>query len=59
MDDIVKRLRKEGESALRKHLSLGMHDLCTEAANEIERLRDKILKIEMTRRLDAQITAHT
>lgn len=37
--DIVERLRVNGENALRKHLSLGMHGLCTEAADEIERLR--------------------
>lgn len=39
MTDIVQRLRQEGEDAMRKHLSLGMHKLCEEAADEIERLR--------------------
>lgn len=37
--DIVEKLRAEGENAMRKHLSLGMHALCSEAADEIERLR--------------------
>ena len=37
--DIVTRLRAEGENAMRQHLSLGMHKLCAEAADEIARLR--------------------
>lgn len=40
MDDIVARLRREGENAMRKHLSMGMHGLCAEAAHEIERCRE-------------------
>lgn len=39
MTDIVDRLRAEGADAMHKHLSLGMHGLCADAANEIERLR--------------------
>jgi hypothetical protein len=39
MTDIVERLRREGESAQSKHLSMGMWRLCAEAADEIERLR--------------------
>ena len=42
--DIVARLRTEGEDAMRKHLSLGMHALCTAAADEIERLRAEVQK---------------
>lgn len=38
MSEIVDRLRLQGENAMRQHLSLGMHKLCTEAADEIERL---------------------
>jgi uncharacterized protein (DUF1778 family) len=41
-DDIVARLRAEGENAMRQHLSLGMHKLCNDAADEIERLRATI-----------------
>lgn len=39
MSPLVESLRTQGENALRRHLSLGMHKLCTEAADEIERLR--------------------
>ncbi len=35
---LVERLRLEGEDAMRKHLSLGMWKLCSEAADEIELL---------------------
>lgn len=35
---LVERLRSEGESAFRKHYSLGMWAMCIEAADEIERL---------------------
>ena len=34
--DLVKRLRAEGDSALRKHLSMGMAKLCAEAADALE-----------------------
>lgn len=44
MADIVERLRNEGRDAMAKHLSLGMHTLCSEAADEIERLRDELDK---------------
>lgn len=37
--DIVDRLRAEGADAMRRHYSLGMHTLCSEAADEIDRLR--------------------
>ena len=39
MTDIVERLRSEGSDALAKHYSLGMYQLCSDAADEIERLR--------------------
>ena len=39
MTDIVERLRAEGSNALARHYSLGMHHLCSDAADEIERLR--------------------
>ena len=42
MNDIVERLRLQGENAMRQHLSLGMHKLCEEAAAEIERLQSII-----------------
>lgn len=38
MHELVSRLRREGENAMRRNLSLGMHALCAEAADEIERL---------------------
>jgi hypothetical protein len=41
--DIIERLRGEGSDAMRKHLSLGMFNLCAEAADEIEHLRRMIL----------------
>lgn len=41
-EDIVVRLRREGEDAMRRHLSLGMHGLCAEAADEIEKLRQMV-----------------
>ena len=34
-------------------------DMLRNAADEIERLRDKMLELEMLRRADAQIQAHT
>lgn len=37
-DGLVYRLRREGENAMRQHLSMGMHKLCAEAADEIDRL---------------------
>ena len=36
--ELVELLRQESESALRQHLSMGMHQLCTRAADAIERL---------------------
>lgn len=39
---LVERLRREGENAMRKHLSMGMWRLCQEAADEIEVLRSKL-----------------
>ncbi len=45
MSDIVERLRSEGENATRKHYSLGMWMLCSEAADEIETLRAALAKI--------------
>ncbi len=45
MTDIVKRLRAEGENAMRQHLSLGMHRLCALAADEIERLRGVVAEL--------------
>lgn len=41
-DDLVARLRREGESAFHKHYSLGMWKLCAEAADEIDRLNRKL-----------------
>lgn len=38
--DIVERLRNEGKDAFTRKYSLGMFLLCTEAADEIERLRN-------------------
>ena len=43
-DDLVARLRSEGENALRKHTSLGMWGLCAEAAARIEGLESAIDK---------------
>lgn len=40
-EDIVTRLRREGENAMRKHLSMGMWQLCAEAADVIEGLRSE------------------
>ena len=40
--DLVARLRAQGTDAFAKHYSLGMFKLCTEAADEIERLRSDI-----------------
>lgn len=42
VSNLIERLRGEGADAMRKHLSLGMWALCSEAADEIERLQ-KIL----------------
>ena len=42
MTDIVDRLRAEGKDALAKHASLGMYGLCSDAADEIERLRSSL-----------------
>jgi hypothetical protein len=39
MSDIVERLEVEGSDAFRKHYSLGMWELCAEAAREIKSLR--------------------
>lgn len=39
MTDIVKRLRDQGKDAFAKHYSLGMFQLCSDAVDEIERLR--------------------
>jgi len=47
-EDIVLRLRREGENAFRKHHSLGMHKLCSEAADEIARLRRLISAVDQT-----------
>jgi len=41
-EDIAVRLLREGENAQRKHLSLGMWQLCSDAAGEIYRLRDQL-----------------
>lgn len=38
MTDIVKRLRDQGRDAFAKQYSLGMWQLCADAADEIERL---------------------
>lgn len=38
MSDLVDQLRREGDGALNKHLSLGMWELCAKAAVRIERL---------------------
>jgi hypothetical protein len=40
---LLSRLRVEGADRLRKHYSLGMWELCSEAADEIDRL-EKIEK---------------
>ncbi len=40
-DDIVSRLRREGQDAFHEHYSLGMWRLCSDAADEIENLRGK------------------
>lgn len=38
-EDITVRLLREGENAQRKHLSIGMWKLCSDAAGHIFRLR--------------------
>lgn len=38
-EDIVVKLKREGEGAFRKHYSLGMWLLCSVAGDEIMRLR--------------------
>jgi hypothetical protein len=35
---LIERLRREGENSMRKHLSLGMHSLCAEAADALKHL---------------------
>lgn len=42
MTDIVERLRDQGKDAFSRHYSLGMFGLCTEAADEIEKLRKQL-----------------
>ena len=49
--DIVQQLRVTATRAYPDRLQL-------RAADEIERLRDKIQELEIMRRLDAQIQAH-
>jgi hypothetical protein len=46
LTELVKRLRTEGENKLRKDLSLGMHDLCFQAAATIESLRASLANAE-------------
>lgn len=41
MSDIVDRLRDQGKDAFARQYSLGMFKLCTEAADEIEQLREQ------------------
>lgn len=43
---LVQRLRAEGSSALRRHLSVGMHALCTEAAERIVALEQALVIAE-------------
>jgi hypothetical protein len=45
MSDIVERLREQGKDAFARQYSLGMFKLCTEAADEIERLRKGLTDI--------------
>jgi hypothetical protein len=46
LTELVKKLRAEGESKLRKDLSLGMHDMCLKAAATIESLRASLAQLE-------------
>jgi len=39
-EDIVPKLRREGKDAFHKHYSLGMHKICSDAVDEIDRLRE-------------------
>ena len=41
-EDIVARLRWSGQDAITRHVSLGMHKLHAEAADEIDRLREAL-----------------
>lgn len=55
-DDLVPFLR---HLAVAKNMSgFKIRPAIIQAADEIERLRNKILDLEMTRRLDAQIQSH-
>lgn len=47
MNDIVERLRDQGKDAFMRHYSLGMFKLCTEAADEIDRLRRETKMIDV------------
>lgn len=42
---LVYRLRREGTDAMTKHYSLGMWQICAEAADEIERLRAALIQV--------------
>lgn len=45
MRDIVERLRGEGENVLFRHLSIGMWQLCLDAADVIEAMRSVLTDI--------------
>ena len=47
--EVSRRLRVEGENALRQHLSLGMWKLCAEAAAVIDFLASEVTRLERRR----------